>query len=160
MTENMSRKEPLFREEALEKLSSSDQIDRLMVVITSRGWVALICLFVLILSTLIWSMVGKLPALVTGPGIAMTDKGTFNIVTPQSGIITEFPVMVGDWVGPQTLIAKLSDHNIYSYAKGQILETFYTQGDWVSAGDILAWAKYPLEAGESHFFYVFFFGTK
>jgi HlyD family secretion protein len=270
----MTEKEPAgkerFQDKTFQGHTFSEQIDSLVVVITSKGWIALISLLALIVGVLVWSIVGTLPVLVMGSGITMTDRGTFNICTSQSGTVTSFPPEVGDWVMPDTLISKLSDPvlelqlkiaqarvdafelllqsvqqhgldaveklfdliaekqleiatqlnvvaplnseksdaqelllrdqealytglrlklkglssteiisliemsridteqefqrlmqqqfalNVYSSASGQILETFYEQGDWVNAGDILAWVKYPLEADESHFFSTFF----
>jgi hypothetical protein len=151
-----STKGSLFREKSLEKLSSPEQIDKLMVVVTPKGWLALASLFALIIVGLIWSIVGTLPIEVRGKGIVLTPKGAFDISSPTSGTVTSFPVFPGEWITPQTAIATLSTGTIYSHAAGQIIETYYSDGDYVKEGDIVAWAKYPLEPGESHLMLSYF----
>jgi len=48
-----------FRKEALKKLSSPDDLDRLMPVTDSRGWIALFASGVFLFAVLIWGFYGK-----------------------------------------------------------------------------------------------------
>ena len=55
--------ESLFREEAMDKMSSPDELDRLMRVTHPKGWLALVA------ATVVWGVFGSVPIEVGG------DKG-------------------------------------------------------------------------------------
>ena len=59
----------LFREEAMDKMSSPDELDRLMRVTDPKGWLALIALLALVAATVVWGVFGNVPIEVGG------DKG-------------------------------------------------------------------------------------
>ena len=82
----------LFREEAMEKMSSPDELDRLMRVTDPKGWLALIALLALVAAAVVWGVFGSVPIQVSGdkgvqlggdlrsqaasnPGCAPTDGG-------------------------------------------------------------------------------------
>ena len=51
----------LFREEALERIASPDELDRLMPVTSPKGWLALIALLALVMAALLWGVFGRIP---------------------------------------------------------------------------------------------------
>ena len=59
----------LFREEAMDKMSSPDELDRLMRVTDPKGWLALIALLGLVAAAVVWGVFGSVPVQVSG------DKG-------------------------------------------------------------------------------------
>jgi HlyD family secretion protein len=59
----------LFRQAAIDRLASPDQLDRLVTVSDRRGWLALGAFTLLSVTLLLWSVVGSLPLLQRGPGI-------------------------------------------------------------------------------------------
>ncbi|MEL6222850.1 MAG: hypothetical protein AAFQ57_15840 [Cyanobacteria bacterium J06626_14] len=59
----------LFRKESLERLSSPEQLDQLMQIVTPKSWLPLGALGALVLAGLIWSVVGRIPITVTGEGL-------------------------------------------------------------------------------------------
>ena len=52
----------IFREAALERLSSPEELDRLMQITTPRGWLALIATGILLLTAFVLSLIWPLPA--------------------------------------------------------------------------------------------------
>ena len=54
----------IFREVALERLSSPDELDRLLRVTDTKAWIALIAVFGLIAVALVWGYQGRLPSTV------------------------------------------------------------------------------------------------
>jgi len=58
----------IFRKEALERLSSPEQLDQLMKIVTPRSWLPLAALAGLLGCGLVWSIVGRIPVTTTGKG--------------------------------------------------------------------------------------------
>ena len=56
----------LFREVALEKLSSPDELDNQLSIVSPIGWVALIAFIILIAGTLVWGFCGNISKRVNG----------------------------------------------------------------------------------------------
>lgn len=77
------KKESIFRQESLERLSSPERLDTLMHVISSKDWVALIVLGSLLVGGTIWSIVARIPITVEGRGIFIQPR---QIVDFQSSI--------------------------------------------------------------------------
>ena len=62
---------PIYRKAALERLSSPEQLDQLLQVTTTRGWLALLMLAVLLALALGWSVLGRIPVQVVTQGILL-----------------------------------------------------------------------------------------
>lgn len=150
-------KKTIFREKAMEKLASSEESDKLLVVMTPLGWLSLCCLFALIIVAIIWSIFGEIPVTVQGKGIILTSRGLFTITAPSDGIVTEMPIKIGDWITKEHVIAKLQKgEEIKSREVGKILEVYVHPGDFVKEGDVIAWAQYPFEKGDRYICYAFY----
>ena len=61
----------IFRQVALERLSSPEQLDQLIPITSSRGWLALAGLIAIIIAALVWSFVARLPTQVAGQGLLL-----------------------------------------------------------------------------------------
>jgi HlyD family secretion protein len=62
----------LFRQAALDRQASLEQLDRLVTVADSHGWLASLSIAGLLLFLLVWSVFGTIPIYVKGPGILMS----------------------------------------------------------------------------------------
>ncbi|OGB53346.1 MAG: NHLP bacteriocin system secretion protein [Burkholderiales bacterium RIFOXYD12_FULL_59_19] len=83
----------LFRQAALERMSSPEQLDRLLTITDTRGWLALLASGGLILYFLAWSVFGALPTHVTGAGILMPRAGVVGDASSQAtGTLLRFAV--------------------------------------------------------------------
>jgi HlyD family secretion protein len=98
----------LFRKSALEKLSSPEQLDRLMTVTSPRAWIALCGIGVLLLYTLVWSIFGEIPDKVAGTGILIRGGAIYDVVAVANGRIAELKVQPGDIVSAGEVIATAS----------------------------------------------------
>jgi len=58
----------MFRQAALDRLSSPEDLDQLIHVTRPRGWVALLALGVILAACLVWSLVAVIPTTVSGQG--------------------------------------------------------------------------------------------
>lgn len=146
----------LFAEKAMEKLASPEQIDKLLIVMTPKGWLALITCFLLIAVTLIWSFLGTIPISVSGKGILLTPKGVFSIVSPTEGIVDEMRVKSGQRVPSHAVIAKVAGQEVVTLSEAVILEVFASKGNFAQSGTPLAWALHPKEEGEPYLCWAFF----
>lgn len=106
-----------FRRSSLERLISPEQLDKLMVVVSPKGWIALCSIILLLLASLAWVIWGTIPVQVTAKGILLTQKGIFSIQSPINGTVLSVHTTTGDWVAPHTLIATLTNPNLNSQLK-------------------------------------------
>ncbi|MGD1864569.1 MAG: hypothetical protein ACFB0D_08440 [Phormidesmis sp.] len=73
----------IFRKEALERLSSPEQLDQLMKIVTPRSLLPLLALGSLLGCGLIWSVVGRIPVTTTGQG-ALVHADTVENMLPEN----------------------------------------------------------------------------
>ena len=66
---NAQTQRSLFRQEALERLSSPEQLDQLMRIVTLKSWIPLATLGGLLACSLVWSIIGRIPVTTTGRGV-------------------------------------------------------------------------------------------
>ena len=59
----------IFRKESLERLSSPEQLDQLMQVVSPRSWLPLASLGILIGLALLWSVLARIPITAVGKGL-------------------------------------------------------------------------------------------
>lgn len=109
---NDDRNKSLFRQEALERLRSPDQLDRLFAPTTPVGWVALAAVLLLVFSTVIWSIFGVMATKVHGIGLIMDSAGMVNITSTAGGRLTELHVTVGDRVSKGQVVGIVAQPDI------------------------------------------------
>lgn len=59
----------IFRQEALERLSSPERLDQMMQVVNRKAWLPLTTIGFLIVVAVIWSVFGRIPLTVSGQGV-------------------------------------------------------------------------------------------
>ena len=91
-------KQALLRKVALERLSSPEQIDSLMRVITPKAWLTLLPVYGLIALALAWGWFGSIPTKVSGKCILLNSTGLAGITSSSAGRITAVTVHIGDTV--------------------------------------------------------------
>jgi HlyD family secretion protein len=98
-----------YRKAILELHQSPERLNELITVSKPTGWIAL-CIVVLLLSgCVIWSVLGRLPTNVAGPGILLSEGGRIYEVTAISdGALSNMAVRVGDRVEPDQLLAEIT----------------------------------------------------
>ncbi|MEL6384591.1 MAG: hypothetical protein AAFQ89_19455 [Cyanobacteria bacterium J06626_18] len=71
----------LFRQEALERLSSPERLDELMTIVNLKTWLPLGTIGILLGLGLIWSLVGRIPVTTSGRGkLVYNDAATQELV--------------------------------------------------------------------------------
>lgn len=102
----------MFRQNALNKLSSPDSLDKLIKVTDPKGWLALIGAIFIISVTLLWGIFGKVPSKVVGQGILIKSGGIRAIQNPASGYITDIRISEGDRLNKGDIIGRISSTDI------------------------------------------------
>src|SRR5436853_2677186 len=102
----------IFRQVALERLSSPDQLDELLRVTKSHTWFVLVGIFVLLTVTAVWAYEGSIPTTVDGKGVIVRTGGVLNIAAQGTGMIVELNVRVGDKVREKQVIARIAQPDL------------------------------------------------
>ncbi|MDO4731000.1 MAG: NHLP bacteriocin system secretion protein [Clostridia bacterium] len=111
----------IYRKSLLEKMSSPDQLDKMIVITSPSFWLALIGGAAIVVVALVWSIFGKLPIKTEATGLFVPDQGTFNLAANTSGIVSSLQVKIGDYVKKGDVIMTLSDEDVQQEL-GAILE--------------------------------------
>jgi HlyD family secretion protein len=98
----------LFREEALERLSSPERLDQLMNVVDARAWLPLAGLGSLAAVAVIWSVVGRLPLTVSGQGVLLYPRSVIQLQAPSDGTVVKLNIKSGDNIKKGSLIGIIS----------------------------------------------------
>ena len=103
----------IFRKVSLDRLSSPEQLDQLMTVTTSKGWIALVSIGLLLTTALAWGVAGVLSDKVAGRGILVRSGGVFEVLAPASGRVTDMSVAPGDSVSEGQIIAWIAQPEMF-----------------------------------------------
>ncbi|WP_434133344.1 NHLP bacteriocin system secretion protein [Sporomusa sphaeroides] len=104
--------EGLFRQEALEKLRSPEQLDTLFAPATPVAWIALATVLLLVFSALMWSVFGVMATKVNGSGLIIDADGLVNISSDAGGRLAEIRVKVGDRVQRGQVVATVEQPDL------------------------------------------------
>lgn len=99
----------LYRKSALEKLSSPEQLDRMIVITPPSFWLAMLGAGTVIVIALIWAIVGRLPITVKGNGIYVSDAGVHTVYSDTAGVIASVDVQAGDTVQEGQVVATVTN---------------------------------------------------
>ena len=98
----------LFRQAALERLSSPERLDSLMKVAAPRAWAALAGLAVVVAAALVWGVLGNAPDIVEGSGILERQGGLSVVEARSNGVVRELVAGVGRRVRRGERLARVS----------------------------------------------------
>jgi len=102
----------LFRESALRRLSSPEQLDQLLPVTSPRGWMSLGALLALIAVALTWAVFGRIPTTEAGPGIIRSATGQQPVVASGSGRLIEVKFKAGEVVKEGDIVALIDKQDL------------------------------------------------
>lgn len=103
-------KKEIFRKTSLERLSSPEQLDQLMSVTTPKAWLALIGIAAILVTSVLWGVLGSIPSKTYGQGILIRSGGVHNITHVKAGKITDVSVAQGDFVKQGDIVARIENH--------------------------------------------------
>ncbi|MBE9180194.1 hypothetical protein IQ268_16650 [Oculatella sp. LEGE 06141] len=86
----------IFRKESLERLSSPEQLDQLMQVVSPKSWLPLASLGSMVVLTLLWGVLGRIPVTATGQGVLVQSSSSSNELVG----LSRFESREGKWIQP------------------------------------------------------------
>jgi len=111
----------LFQEQALERLSSPEQLDRLMPLTSPRGWLALAAVGLLLVAGLAWSILGVVETTIQAEGL-FTAPGAVEVVRAPNGISMSVVVKPGEMVQQGQTLAEGGGQVLKSPVAGRVLD--------------------------------------
>src|SRR5208282_1545187 len=99
----------LFRQTALDRLSSPEQLDQLVSLAAPATWGAAVALAILVIAALAWGVFGSVSTWVEGEGLLVNRGGhVFDSMAPAEGTVLSV-LPVGSVVHPGDAVATLDD---------------------------------------------------
>jgi HlyD family secretion protein len=132
----------IYRKEALERLSTPEQLDQLMRLTSPQAWIALVGLGLLLLMALVWGFFGTISNVVEGQGVLLRRGGIKTIEGSSPGIVTSIDLNSGAEVAAGQVLLRLDPATpgaakpapIVSPFRARILEWIARRGDPVEKG--------------------------
>ncbi len=100
-------KKELFRDVALKRLSSPEQLDQRIRVTSPKSWIALFGIVLVLVVVGIWSFVGSIPTKVDGVGLLLSDGRVFTVYHNASGQVLDVRPKPDDIVHRGQVIARI-----------------------------------------------------
>lgn len=108
----VTQKNQLFRKEALEKVASPEQLDQLIKITSPKRWFSLFALGSLVAAGLTWSILGRIPIIVTGRGVLIYPSKVVTVQASNPGRILELNVEVGEMVKKGQILATIDQSEL------------------------------------------------
>lgn len=102
----------IFRQVALERLSTPEQLDQALRVTTPTGWLAIAVVAGLVLAAVAWSLISTAPVKVSAQGILISPGGILEVVPASEGRVVKFLVQPGDPVAVGQEVAVLEQPDL------------------------------------------------
>ena len=135
-----------------EKLTSPEQLDRLLEIIRVPGWVALGILILISLGILCWALFSHLPITVEGRGIFFDPRSVELIQSTSEGGIEEIYTEMGSYVKKGDPLLKLKEKQgsttLTAPSDGRIIMIEVLLGEEVRFGKTLLWFQRTDKNGE------------
>ena len=97
---------PIFRESALERLNSPEQLDEAIRITSPTSWLAALGLLAVVGSAVAWSIFGTVPTRVNGDGIIVyRDAEAHKAVAEAPGLLKELLIKPADQVSEGQVVA-------------------------------------------------------
>jgi HlyD family secretion protein len=109
----------IFRQEALDRLSSPENLDTLIEVTSPKGWLALLTAAGVLVGAIVWSIMGTLPTKIDGQGMLLKEGGVFKVVAQSSGRIDNLYAKPGTTIQKGDVVARVAQPVLVQSIKNQ-----------------------------------------
>ena len=99
------KKSKIFRQQALERLSSPEQLDLLMQIVSPKDWLPLGGFTLLGVMAILWSIFGSIPIAVTAKGVLINPRRVLQFQSPISGQLQSLKIRDGQCVKKDDILA-------------------------------------------------------
>ncbi len=133
-----ARKRTVYRKAALDKLSSPEELDRLMQITGPGSWLLLAALGGVLLMVIGWGVFGQITTTLDRSGLLTLSNPIVFVFAPENGQVGEMSVQAGAVIGADQVIARITT------AAGPVEVTSGVNGRVIS---VRAGAGAPVDAG-------------
>ncbi|MBQ9716603.1 MAG: DUF2118 domain-containing protein [Clostridia bacterium] len=116
----------LYRKNALERISSPDQLDKALKITSPLSWLALIGVTLIVAAAVIWSVFGSIPVTLTAQGIVSPPSATNAVYSHETGTVADVRVENGDRISKGDVLLT------YTSGSGSVQELVSDQDGVVS----------------------------
>lgn len=123
-------KREIFRSTALARMSSPEQLDQLLNVTTSKSWIALLAVMIILAVAIGWGFEGQIDTKAEGNGVAVHLGNVMTVGTLSQGQVVTLPVKAGDYVTSGQVIATIAQPSLIdriSRAEAQLADAITSQ---------------------------------
>lgn len=108
-----------FRKAALDHIATSEQLDQLIRITTSKSWILLTTIWLLLLAAILWGIFGSIPIRVPGTGLILAQESSlFTAVAPEGiGSVLKLNVNIGDPVKKGQVVVVLQNNELAKQVK-------------------------------------------
>ncbi|MBQ2004757.1 MAG: hypothetical protein II239_07085 [Peptococcaceae bacterium] len=99
----------VYRKSLLERISSPDQLDKMIVITSPSFWLAILGGAIIVAVVLVWSIFGRLPMHMETTGVFLSEQATVYQTVETGGRIASIEVAAGDTVAQGDLLAVLQN---------------------------------------------------
>ena len=143
----------VYRKSALDKISSPDQLDKVLKVTSPMSWLALLGITLIIAFAVYWSFTGYLPSTITAPGVIVSANSSTNtILSTQRGTVQKV-TRIGQRIYRDDPVLELATADGTEYVKsnliGTVSEVLVKPGDSVENGTELLRVTPAVTAGQA-----------
>ena len=103
----MAQNNQLFRQESLERLSSPEQLDQMMRVVSPKAWLPLTTIGFLVITALTWSVFGRIPITVSGKAVLIRPRNVVPLQAVNEGQILTLNIKPGDTIKKGEIIGRI-----------------------------------------------------
>ena len=133
----------LFRERALERVSSPEQLDQLVSVTSPRRWLGLGALLLAVIAAVVWSIASTVPTTLSGSGFLLPLDGLASVTAPVSGTVHDITLQTGAHVVAGDTVARLEEPDgtsvpVVAPRTGVVTETDTFDGGFANEAQPLA----------------------
>ncbi len=144
----------VFRQSALDKLTSVEQLDKTLKITSPLSWLALVGVTVIIIATIIWSIIGTLPTTVTANGMIVNANTSTNTIKAGINGTVQMIVTQGETLNMGTgVVAEIINNygikeTLYSDQVGYVSQVLVKVSDKVDAQTELIRVRPYLSSGQ------------
>ncbi|MFE0377301.1 HlyD family efflux transporter periplasmic adaptor subunit [Streptomyces inhibens] len=141
-----------FRQQALSKLQSPEEIDLPVRFARPQGWLVLTVTVLVVIAASVWAVTGTVSSTLSAPGILTHGQGSYILQSPVAGQVTAVLAEEGTQVAANTPLLKVRTAQgttvVRTLAAGRLTTMVATIGSVVTTGADVASVERVAHAGD------------
>ena len=126
-TDSLKKKGRIFSQDSWEKISSPEEFDELIQVVTVKNWLSFSIFGGLVLVGILWSIFGKIPITVTGKGVLIRPRQVVTFQSAIQGNLDSLKIRDGECVKKDEVLATINPSQLKKQLELQRQKLFLFQ---------------------------------